>query len=92
MTSYNTIVGDGEYRLIFETNNPEFYKEMELIARRCIDGLPAIDAVPVVRCKDCKYYVNYCGEKCCDIFLDGKEEPYQTKPTDFCSYGEREED
>lgn len=26
-------------------------------------ALPAVDAVPVVRCKDCRYYnTNYCGD------------------------------
>ena len=59
-----------------------------------IDEQPTIDAVPVVRCKDCKYYVSYWDEKekFCDIFCDGHEEPYPTKPTDFCSYGERKEE
>lgn len=70
----------------FLTEYEKFIHEEDFI--KFVNVQPTIDAVPVVRCKDCKYYVNYCGEKCCDIFLDGKEEPYQTKPTDFCSFGE----
>lgn len=28
-----------------------------------LNALPAVDAVPVVRCKDCRYYnTNYCGD------------------------------
>ena len=54
-----------------------------------IDKLPTVDAVPVVRCRDCKYWEN------------GKDyEPYcnhwgnmmtDTNPDDFCSYGERKD-
>lgn len=44
-------------------------------------GAPTVDAVPVVRCKDCKYtggdFVCYRGVM------------VQHKPEDFCSYGER---
>lgn len=29
-----------------------------------ISVLPAVDATPVVRCKDCRYYnTNYCGDE-----------------------------
>lgn len=47
-----------------------------------------VDAVEVVRCKDC---VNYCGfEHCkngiCDVDSVSKRAVY---PDDFCSYGER---
>lgn len=46
---------------------------------------PTIDAVEVVRCKDCKYWVyNFkgCSRNPCT-------EPWYA--TDFCSYGERKE-
>lgn len=56
-----------------------------------IDEQPTIDAVPVVRCRDCKYhqlmenkksfmYWHNCKLWCADISED-----------DFCSYGERKE-
>lgn len=58
------------------------------------NGLPTIDAVPVVRCKDCKH--NYGKERggefntediVCDYWAtDG------LNADDFCSYGERSED
>jgi hypothetical protein len=45
--------------------------------------LPTVDAVPVVRCKECKWaggdFVCYRGVM------------VQHKPEDFCSYGERKE-
>lgn len=49
--------------------------------QRLIADTPTVDAVPVVRCKDCKYiggdFVCYRGVM------------VQHKPEDFCSYGER---
>lgn len=53
-----------------------------------IDEAPTVDAVPVVRCKDCKYYKPDEYECGCD-FAGGL--PY-VKAGDFCSYGERNED
>lgn len=55
-----------------------------------VDEAPTVDAVPVVRCKDCKWYkTNYSW--------NGKEhrvcviEPYEPvrKADDFCSRAER---
>ena len=42
--------------------------------------LPAVDAVEVVRCKDCKYW---------DFGDCFRQE--LTRPDDFCSYGERKD-
>ena len=49
---------------------------------------PAVDAVEVVRCKDCKHCdpENYH----CDHPM-GTAAPLRHKPDDFCSYGERKE-
>lgn len=44
--------------------------------------LPTVDAVPVVRCKDCKHEF---GGSC---IICGFQ---KRKPDDFCSYGERKE-
>lgn len=54
-----------------------------------IEETPAVDAVPVVRCKDCKYweigkdyepYCNHWGNMMADTVED-----------DFCSFGERKD-
>lgn len=51
-------------------------------AERCYDivfNAETVDAVPVLRCKDCKYYRNDL-DVWCDMYFD---------PDDFCSCGER---
>lgn len=53
-----------------------------------INQADTVDAVPVVRCKDCKYYKPDEYECGCD-FAGGL--PY-VKAGDFCSYGEGNED
>ncbi len=54
---------------------------------------PTVDAVEVVRCKDCKYYLN-SNEKC--GLIDTRLHFYETDKTwtedCFCSWGERRED
>lgn len=47
-----------------------------------------VDAVEVVRCKDCIYYGDHGdGEMACAMMI-----LYPNKPTDYCSLGERKED
>ena len=54
-----------------------------------IDNAPAVDAVPVVRCKDCAFYD--FGE-CCNTTMDMSDGAhFYPYPTDFCSYGERKQ-
>ena len=54
-----------------------------------IDNAPTVDAVEVVRCKDCKHYD--LGV-CLKIYSDGNAHPeawQPRRPEDFCSYGDR---
>ena len=51
-----------------------------------IADTPTVDAVPVVRCKDCKYYYE-CGVNFCDRL--GMDCPGDSDF--FCSYGERKD-
>lgn len=63
---------------------------MSIYVRRCICDAPAVDAVEVVRCKDCvnmgkrlplpKGYKEGCG--CCMVH------GWIVSPEDFCSWGE----
>lgn len=55
-------------------------------------SFPKVDAVEVVRCKDCKSYVKMSEqdkEFRCNVFCGCYDRPYPTGPNDFCSYGER---
>ena len=56
-----------------------------------VDDCPTIDAVPVVRCKDCKHYVDRkeIHKKCCYVHL---LTPHPMPEDGFCSYGERRKD
>lgn len=51
-----------------------------------INNAPTVDAVEVVRCKDCKHWtMGYCNH-----FAYYSYEPI-TNEDDFCSYGERKD-
>ena len=54
-----------------------------------IDNAPTVDAVPVVRGRDCKHYDMGV---CLKIYSDGNAHPaawQPRRPEDFCSCGER---
>lgn len=55
-----------------------------------ISEAPTVDAVPLVRCRECKHYeLNAMGEKSCFNDIWNQEFAVPTAPEDFCSYGER---
>lgn len=56
-------------------------------ALRCIEQAPTVDAVPVVRCRECKHrkYDDIFGMIWCNRDPCTK----RVKQDDFCSYGER---
>lgn len=62
----------------------------------CIEDAQTVDAVPVVRCRDCKYYNEFRTKRNTQIirlcYRMGKYDmEYFVNPNDFCSYGERKE-
>ena len=61
--------------------------------RELIDDAPTIDAVPVVRCKGCKWHDNERGFCHNPVFGDGYANyiPPITSDTGYCSYGERKD-
>ena len=63
-------------------------KGVGLILAETVDKAPAVDAVEVVRCREC----NHCDPENyhCDHPM-GTAAPLRRKPDDFCSYGERKE-
>lgn len=59
-----------------------------------IEKAPTVDATPVVRCKDCKWFAdNNDGEWYgCQMFHVVQVTPEDApKPDDYCSYGERKD-
>ena len=60
---------------------------LDMTPKALVEALPTIDAVPVVRCKDCKHYtepnIEYC-ELYGAMILWSKD--------DFCSRGEKRTD
>lgn len=59
---------------------------------RTLKKIPTADVVPVVRCKDCKWFVDNNGGEWygCKMFQVVRITPEDApKPDDFCSYGER---
>ena len=66
------------------------------MAERVIDSQPAVDAVPVVRCRDCQRWKpsgSKAGKSFSDMeYIGGCEfTKYCRRESDFCSYGERKE-
>ena len=62
--------------------------------KELLEDCTAVDAVEVVRCKDCKHWSYIPGlDKCphCRVFCGLHSKAYPTKSDDFCSYGERRE-
>lgn len=54
-----------------------------------LDRQPTVDAVEVVRCKDCK---NCSHDKIFGHYWCNRmHSTYKVKPDDFCSYGKRKE-
>jgi hypothetical protein len=58
--------------------------------KELLEDVPTVDAVEVVRCKDCKHYheeTGFCEEHSC--FCKEDMEWNMFAEDDFCSYGER---
>ena len=63
----------------------------EYVPKYQIDNAPTIDAVPVVRCKDCASF-RYSGMGGDNGITYCASMGIEMQPTDFCSYGERKDD
>lgn len=57
-----------------------------------IEDAPTVDAVPVVRCKGCKYSCRDRNGRICEgYWYELSEFAVQVEDDGFCSYGERKE-
>lgn len=58
-----------------------------------MEKAPTVDAVEVVRCKDCKFYKDSpMGGKGCHTHFNGRTEFIPKNDNDFCSYGRKKID
>ena len=86
--------------LIKEANEESAYGYVD--AKQIADA-PTIDAVEVVRCRECKYWGDEDGKlqrsdgvlfarcKIHNYLLDGRHTGWCPTENDFCSYGERKD-
>lgn len=65
-----------------ELKDTAAYRTFENVIKG-LQKAPTVDAVPVVRCKDCKHFNGVRG--CCDNVRG----LCISNPNEFCSYGER---
>ena len=56
-------------------------------ARKLMADAPTVDAVTVVRCRECKYHKDTSVKEYAHCSLTG----YTVEYDDFCSYGERKD-
>lgn len=62
--------------------------------KKCVEEAETVDAVPVVRCLECRHYneirTKKYGNLICRCTRMGKYNmDYPVRPYDFCSYGEK---
>ena len=62
-------------------------KGVGLILAETVDKAPAVDAVEVVRCKDCKWLYDEMDDYCCRSHRG----LVRICENSFCSYGERKD-
>lgn len=81
----------------FQTKGGCFPKAEWFLKLDDVFQAPTIDAVPVVRCRECKHYKEFRTKRNRQImrlcYRMGKHDmEYPVKPDDFCSRGERKTD
>lgn len=76
------------------SGRPATFDEAKSDVMQVIDEQKTVDAIEVVRCKDCKHYKEFRTKRnkqimrlCCRMGKNDME--YSVKPDDFCSFGER---
>lgn len=63
-----------------------FGKDIMMVPTAEIKEAPTIDAVEVIRCKDCRYRKKVGTSYYCEL------DEFNVKDADFCSWGERREE
>lgn len=66
------------------------YEYVEVVYKDDIDDVPTIDAVEVVRCRECKYGEERIEDYRC--WMLDEDWDIRFSPMHFCSYGQRREE
>ena len=79
------------------------FETVRTVTDKEIAEIPTVDAVEVLRCRDCKYWGDEDGKlqrsdgvlfarcKVHNYLIDGRHTGWCPTENDFCSYGERKE-
>lgn len=81
-----------QYHKTTECHGHGLYFAEQIAYKEEIERIPAVDAVEVVRCKNCKKWdpkTETCEEFTSQRLPIGGRVAFLTRETDFCSYGER---
>lgn len=82
----------GDKKLIYADDARRAILETDPKLAYCIERIKGVDAVEVVRCKDCKHRIDdidfVCGHFCTKRPSAGG---HYCEDNDFCSYGERKD-
>ena len=81
------VIRQHEYRLATKQGAID-YGMFTLGIQQAVDEQPTVDAVPVVRCKDCKWLYDEMDDYCCRSHRG----LVRICENSFCSYGELKED
>lgn len=88
------ILRSGAIDAIKRNSGTLYTREAEFLLRKVIlllKNAPAVDAAPVVRCRDCKYG-DYDSKPDGAMVCLRTNDGFWRKETDFCSYGKPKED
>lgn len=80
---------------LVDVEDKDFLSKIELnfgptvrpLLKKILSEATTIDAVPVVRCKDCKYRIDLAKMCACPMAIGW--DALETEDDDFCSRGER---
>ena len=85
----------GDLDALFRTiKNSDWLPHERIEAMKMVRYAPTIDAVHVVRCKDCKHWRpihEHIPHMECNIFCGAYDHGYPTNADDYCSYAERKD-
>lgn len=79
-----------EYEVILDSMGNGMYSHANHVYEGVIDAMPTVDAVPVIRCKDCRHYTG----KWCTIYSTKQFDinDIYKDDDDFCSQADGREE